>query len=60
MVATVVPGSATFSEARQEEGWGNPRPANIVPGKLIAMDFSIGPGQPYDLWIDDVTFLDCK
>jgi hypothetical protein len=49
-----------FSEARQEEGWGNPRPTAITPGKLIALDFAIGPGQPYDLWIDDVTFLDCK
>jgi hypothetical protein len=49
-----------FGEARQEEGWGDPRPSSITPGKLIALDFNIGPGQPYDLWIDDVTFLGCK
>lgn len=49
-----------FSEARQEPGWGDPRPSAITPGQLYAMDFQIAPGQAYDLWIDDVVLLDCK
>jgi hypothetical protein len=49
-----------FSDARQEAGWGDPRPASITPNKLISLDFTIKGGQSYDLWIDDVTFLDCK
>jgi hypothetical protein len=50
-----------FSEARQEEGWGDPRPSSLTPSKLIAIDWSIaGGGQDYDVWIDDVQFIECK
>ena len=49
-----------FTEAQQEAGWGSPRPAVVTPSKLRAIDWSIGPGQVYDVWVDDVYFLDCK
>jgi endoglucanase len=49
-----------FSEVEQEPGWGAPRPASVDPRKLIAIDWSIGPGQTYDLWIDDLVMLECK
>jgi len=49
-----------FSEAKQEEGWGDPRPPSITPAKLYSLDWTIKGGQSFDLWIDDVTFLDCK
>ena len=49
-----------FTEAQQEAGWGDPRPAVVTPSKLRAIDWSIGPGQVYDVWVDDVYFLDCK
>jgi hypothetical protein len=49
-----------FAGAQQEEGWGNPRPAALSPDKLVNMDFTIGPGQAYDVWIDDITFLECQ
>lgn len=49
-----------FSSVKQEEGWGRPRPPALLPGKLISIDWSIGTGQLYDLWVDDVTFLDCQ
>jgi len=50
----------TFSGAEQEPGWGDPRPTSITPNKLIALNWQVGPGQTYDIWIDDVTFLDCE
>ena len=50
----------TFSGAEQEAGWGDPRPAAVTPSKLIALNWQVGPGQTYDIWIDDVTFLDCE
>jgi hypothetical protein len=49
-----------FSEARQQPDWGNPRPIAITPSKLVEIDWQIGPGRPYDVWIDDLAFLDCK
>ena len=50
----------TFSGAEQEAGWGDPRPQAITPSKLIALNWQVGPGQTYDIWIDDVAFLDCE
>jgi hypothetical protein len=50
----------TFSGAEQEPGWGDPRPTAITPSKLYALNWQVGPGQSYDIWIDDVTFLDCE
>ncbi|MBC8133007.1 MAG: hypothetical protein H7X95_08510, partial [Deltaproteobacteria bacterium] len=49
-----------FSEAAQEPHWGTPRPPTLTPSKLYSLDWSIGPGQAFDLWIDDITFLVCK
>jgi hypothetical protein len=49
-----------FSEVQQEPGWGSPRPESVTPSKLIAIDWTIGPGQVYDLWIDDLVLLECK
>jgi hypothetical protein len=47
-----------FSEMTQEKGWGDPQ-KSITPGKLIAINWSIGPGQLYDLWVDDIAFFEC-
>ncbi len=49
-----------FTEARQEDGWGNPRVAKVTPSKLVSLDWSIGTGQDYDVWVDDVALLECK
>jgi endoglucanase len=49
-----------FATVKQEDGWGKPRPAVVLPGKLHSIDWSIGTGQTYDLWLDDVIFLDCS
>jgi hypothetical protein len=52
--------TVTFSGATQEPGWGDPRPQAVTPSKLVALNWQVGPGQKYDIWIDDVTFLDCQ
>ncbi|MGD0674506.1 MAG: carbohydrate binding domain-containing protein [Polyangiaceae bacterium] len=48
-----------FADMKQEAGWGDRYPA-INPSKLIAMNWSFGPGRVFDLWIDDVQFVDCR
>jgi hypothetical protein len=49
-----------FSELKQADGWGDPRPPALSPDKLWAFDFTVGPGANFDLWIDDVHFVDCQ
>lgn len=49
-----------FSELQQQAGWGDPRPTALSPSKLVAIDWAITGGQTYDLWVDDIQFLDCK
>jgi hypothetical protein len=50
-----------FSEMKQREGWGDPRPATITPDKLYSFDFSfIEPGRKIELFIDNMQFLECK
>ena len=49
-----------FADVQQEPGWGVPRPSAVSPGKLVSLDWTIGPGQTYDLWIDDLVLLECK
>jgi len=49
-----------FAEAQQEPGWGAPRPNAVTPSKLVSLDWTIGPGQIYDLWLDDLAFLECR
>jgi len=49
-----------FSTAEQEPGWGSPRPQSVTPAKLIGFNWSVGPNQAFDMWFDDVTFLDCE
>jgi endoglucanase len=49
----------SFAEMTQEAGWGDAVPA-ITPGKILSINWSIGPGQTYDLWLDDIAFFECK
>lgn len=49
-----------FDDMRQRPGWGNPRPSGLTPEKLVNMNWQIGGGKPYDIWIDDVKLLECK
>jgi hypothetical protein len=48
----------TFAEMKQEAGWGEPRPA-VTPSQLMSINWSIGTGQTFDVWIDDIQFFEC-
>lgn len=49
-----------FTELRQEPYWGDPRPVAVTPSKLVSVDWSIAPGQTYDVWVDEIRFLACR
>ncbi len=49
-----------WSEMTQQSDWGNPRPPMIEPTKLHDMEWQIWPGNDFDIWIDDVKFLECQ
>jgi endoglucanase len=49
-----------FNEMHQQPDWGSPRPLSLTPSKLIEIDWQIGPGRDYDIWVDDIALLDCK
>jgi hypothetical protein len=48
-----------FAELAQAPGWGDPRPESIAVDKLVNIDWSIGGGGPFDIWVDDIHFLTC-
>lgn len=49
-----------FADLRQRPGWGAPRPPAVTPAKLVKVAFQMGGGKPFDVWIDDVKFFECK
>jgi hypothetical protein len=50
----------SFADMKQQEGWGDPRPPAITPSELVQVSFHFStPGADFDVWIDDVKFLDC-
>jgi hypothetical protein len=49
-----------FSGLQQAPGWGDPRPASLDATRLYSIDFSVEPGQVFDIWVDDLKFLTCK
>jgi hypothetical protein len=49
-----------FKDLKQRPGWGKPRPANVTPSKLVNINYQIGGGKPFDVWIDELKLLECK
>ncbi len=50
-----------FKELEQAPGWGDPRPPAIDPSKLYSLDWTIPQGSgAFEIWVDDVHFIDCK
>jgi hypothetical protein len=49
-----------FEDMRQRQGWGAPRPARLSADKLVNVNFQMGGGKEFDLWVDDLKFLECK
>lgn len=49
-----------FQDLQQRAGWGSPRPSNVSADKLVNINYQIGGGKDFDLWIDDLQLLECK
>jgi hypothetical protein len=49
----------SFAELQQQPGWGD-RFAALTPSKLIAIYWAFGPGKAFDLWVDDIHFVECS
>jgi hypothetical protein len=46
-----------FSEMRQR-GFGVPAPSTTInPAKLLEINITFPPGQPFDVWVDDIAFV---
>jgi hypothetical protein len=52
--------SLMWSELTQQSDWGDPRPPMIDAQKLKDIEWQIWPGTEFDIWIDDVHFLECQ
>jgi endoglucanase len=51
----------SFADMRQQDGWGDPRPPSITPAQLVQIAWLLStPGTEFDLWLDDIRFLDCQ
>lgn len=49
-----------FASLEQAPYWGSPRPASITPSNLYGFDFQVAPGNKFDVFIDDLAFIECK
>jgi endoglucanase len=49
-----------FADLKQQDGWGDPRPATLAARNVMSLDWSITAGQDFDIWVDDVKLIDCK
>jgi endoglucanase len=49
-----------FGQLQQESGWGVPRPRSVDEAAAYAMHFHVAdPGQPFDIWVDQIAFTGC-
>ena len=49
-----------WSELTQQSDWGDVRPPMIEPSKVKDLEWQIWPGVDFDIWLDDITLLECK
>jgi len=50
-----------FTEMQQRPGWGDPRPDHLTPSQVLSITFAVGGvDSDFDLFIDDIQFLECK
>lgn len=49
-----------FADLKQQDGWGDPRPATLAAQHVMSLDWSVSAGQDFDIWVDDVKLIDCK
>lgn len=52
--------TVSFADLAQESGWGEPTPASVDASRLFGIQWQVSAGgRPFDLWIDDVSFVGC-
>lgn len=49
-----------FYAVKQEKNWGKPRKSSINSSGIFGVQFQVKePGQPYDIWVDQIRFTGC-
>jgi endoglucanase len=49
-----------FFAMRQQKGWGKPRKSEVDAKTVYGLQFQVNdPGQPYDIYIDEIQFTGC-
>ena len=49
-----------FFALKQQQGWGRPRRTSVDDTQMYGLQFQVTePGQPYDIWVDQIRFTGC-
>ena len=49
-----------YTSLKQMKGWGSPHTPGIDSSQMYAIQFQVNdPGQPFDIWVDDIEFTGC-
>jgi endoglucanase len=49
----------TWNELGQLPNWGDPRPPTITAGKIKNIEWAVSQGVDFDVFVDDVRFVEC-
>jgi hypothetical protein len=49
----------TWNELGQQPNWGDPRPPAITVGKIKNIEWAVNQGVEFDVFVDDVRFVEC-
>lgn len=50
-----------FKSLRQMPGWGRPKRMKVDSSSVYGIQFQVNdPGQPYDIWVDQIRFTGCE
>ena len=50
-----------FKSLKQMPGWGRPRRMKVDETTMYSIQFQVNdPGQPYDIWVDQIRFTGCE
>jgi endoglucanase len=52
--------SIPFSIMKQLPGWGAPHPSNIDTRHLYGLQFQVTEHGPFDIWVDEIAFTNCR
>jgi hypothetical protein len=53
--------TVSFADLAQQDGWGDPRPPSLDSQRIWSVEWSVGgAGADFDIWVDNVRFVQCK